>query len=328
MTRKKIIGGIVLGVAVLSLVTALLVRAGSLDRAGTGEAGPAYRGTGGSVGIIEISGMITSGGTSAGLFGESVTGSQTVMAQLRQVSENPDIKAVVLRINSPGGTPAAAQEITGEILKLKGSGVKVVSSMGDVAASGAYWIASASDKIVSNPGTITGSIGVLMQTQNYQGLFEKLGINTHTFKSGDYKDMGSPDRPLTGEEMEIFQSMVDDTYIQFLEAVSGSRKIDPDALRRLSGRVLTGRQAVNEGLVDQLGNFYDAVGLAGEMAGLGPKPRTVNLSPRGQWWRLFEQIGSSGKMGDVLLNDLRFYPGVLLICPPVQTSVAGRRVPG
>lgn len=317
MSRKKIIGGIILGVAVLSLVAAMLVRVGSLDRNSGMRSGRAYAGNRPVVAVIEINGMIVGSRSSGGLFGGGYAGSQTVMAQLRQVPANPNIKAVVLRMNSPGGTPAASQEITGEIMRLKKTGVKVVTSMSDVAASGAYWIASSSDRIVANPGTITGSIGVVMQTKNYQGLFDKLGIEGQTFKSGAYKDMGSPDRPVSEEEIKIFQEMVDDTYQQFVEVVAGSRNLSPEAIRQLNGRVLTGRQALKAGLVDQLGNFYDAVSQAGELSGLGKNPGVINLAPRRAWWGMLGDIDSSSRTEKTFREIMENF-GVLLICPPVN----------
>lgn len=309
MSWKKIIGGIVVGLAVLSLAAVLLSK-------GSGRGVESYSGEGGMIGIIEINGMIVGDYSSAGLFSGGTVGSQTIMQQLRQVSGDPSIKAVVLRINSPGGTPAASQEITDEIMRLKESGVKVVTSMGDVAASGAYWIASASDLIVANPGTLTGSIGVIMQAQNYRGLMDKLGVSTNTIKSGSYKDMGSSERPMTAEEREIFQSMVDDTYSQFVETVARGRKLNPEDIRGLNGRVLTGRQALEAGLVDKTGNLYDAISLAGEMSGLGKKPRTVDMEPRKQWWKVFDDMsGGSASVKGLDLESMESYYGVLLLCP-------------
>ncbi|MFZ5596736.1 MAG: signal peptide peptidase SppA [Bacillota bacterium] len=301
MAGKKLIGGIVLGLAVLSLVV-LLVRAGNYRQ------GPANGGLGaasgkGLVGIIEIEGVISGDYSTSALFEGSVTGARTVAEQLREVSKDPDIKAVVLRINSPGGTPAASQEIAEEVNRLRESGVKVVTSMGDVAASGAYWIASSSDMIVADPGTITGSIGVIMSTQNYRGLYDKLGIEPQTVKSGEYKDMGSSDRPMTAEERKLFQAMVDDTYEQFVETVSKGRKISPQAVRDLQGRALTGRQALNAGLVDQLGNYYDAVSLAGEISGLGKIPDTRVIGETSKWWRFLGGIeGATGSFSPVMLR--------------------------
>lgn len=316
MTGKKIIGGLVLGLALVSLLAVLLVKSGNFAGGGGNKAVGSL--AGGSVGIVDINGIIMGGNSSAALFGGNITGSETVMSQLRQVSKNPDIKAVVLRINSPGGTPAASQEITGELNRLKKSGIKIVTSMGDVAASGAYWIASASDQIVANPGTITGSIGVIMNTQNYRGLYDKLGIGSNTIKSGAYKDMGTTERPMTEEERKIFQSMVDDTYLQFIETVAGGRNISQDTIRELNGRVLTGRQAMQAGLVDRMGNLHDAVSVAGEISGLGKAPRAVNIEPRKQWWRFLDGIGSSAGMIKPAAGDPGGYCGALLLYPPVK----------
>lgn len=313
MSIKKVVGGIVIGMAVLSLVAVFWARgAGS-----GGKSGTLYSGGGDIVGILEIDGVIAGGYSSSGLFGGGMTGSQTVMDQLRDVGANPGIKAVVIRINSPGGTPAAAQEITDEIIRLKASGIKIVTSMGDTAASGAYWIASASDSIVANPGTLTGSIGVIMQAQNYRGLMDKLGIYPNTIKSGEYKDMGSPDRPMSAEERELFQSMVDDTYNQFVDTVARGRggKISPDAIRALNGRVLTGQQALNAGLVDKTGNLYDAISLAGEMSGLGKKPRTVYIGPKNQWWSFLNDNGGTAGTRSPGLDSIENYGGALLIMP-------------
>ncbi|MFZ5646412.1 MAG: signal peptide peptidase SppA [Bacillota bacterium] len=316
MTRKKIIGGLVIAAAFLSLLAALLVRAGNpADGRGEGAGG---RGSRGVVAVIDINGVIVGDESATGIFGGESVGARTVMDQIRQVSKNPDIKAVVLRINSPGGTPAASQEITEELNRLKAGGIKIVTSMGDVAASGAYWIASASDKIMANPGTITGSIGVIMQSHNLRGLYEKLGVGSETIKSGAYKDMGSSERPMSEEERRIFQSMVDDTYLQFVETVSKGRNVSPEAVRELNGRVLTGRQAMKAGLVDQMGNFYDAVSLAGEISGIGKNPRTLNLSPQNQWWRFLGDVGASAGAAYTPAGGLRDFSGVLLLSPPLK----------
>lgn len=291
----------------------IFIRSVNSGNPGIHADGSSYAG-GPAVGVIDITGVIAGGESSSSLFGEAYTGSQTIMEQLRQVSREPNIKAVVLHMNSPGGTPAASQEIADEVLRLKKSGVKVVTSMSDVAASGAYWIAATSDRIVANPGTITGSIGVIIQTKNYQGLYNKIGVEGNTFKSGIYKDMGSADRPVTKEEAQIFQSMVEDTYQQFIEIVAHHRKLDPQEIRQLNGRVLTGRQALDAGLVDKLGNFYDAVSIAGEMAGLGKDPEVLNMAPQKQWWQIFEGLEGASEVGKSPLS--RLYSDVLLICPP------------
>lgn len=293
--KRKVIAGVVVGIVLLSLVIGVAVAA----RRTAGEGAALYGRPAGAVGVISINGVIMCGRTSSGFWGTQ-TGSEDVVNRLRTAARDPGIRAVVLRLNSPGGTASGAQEIAAEVDGLRRAGKKVVASMGDVAASGAYWIASRADKVIANPGTLTGSIGVIMQTQDLRGLYEKIGVGTETFKSGPHKDMGSPARAVTPEERAIFQSMVDDIYEQFLAAVAEGRKMSLADIRRLAdGRVFTGRQAREAGLVDELGNYREAVGIAGQLAGLGRDPRVVELGPRGLWQEL---LGGSKRvaLGDVL----------------------------
>ena len=173
-----------------------------------------------------------------------------------------------LRVNSPGGSAAATQEAAAELQKLKDSGKPVVVSMGDTAASGAYWLAAYGDKIYANPSTITGSIGVYMSYYDVQGLSEKLGVREEKIKSGPHKDIFSPFRPMTEEERRLTQNMVDDMYEQFVAVVAEQRHMDGEKVRSLAdGRVFTGVQAKEAGLVDELGNYYDALGYAGSGQG-------------------------------------------------------------
>lgn len=275
--KRKVIAGIIIGVVLISLVIAAFDQGGGAGLSSKNIAG-------GAVGVIRISGAIAGGAGSAGLF-ESAVGSETIMEQLRRAAADPSIKVVLLRLNTPGGTTGASQEIALEVDRLRKSGKKVVASMGDVAASGGYWIASRCDKIVANPGTITGSIGVIMTTNDLQGLYQKLGVGNRVFKSGKYKDMGSPNRDITGEEQAIFQGMVDEMYEQFIATVSEGRHMDPDEVRKLAdGRVYTGQQALNNGLVDVLGNYYDAIGLAADLAGIKGTPEVLELTPQRTWW--------------------------------------------
>ncbi|OPZ75341.1 MAG: putative signal peptide peptidase SppA [Firmicutes bacterium ADurb.Bin456] len=272
--RKKIIAAVILGAVALSLIFAV-IRLGGSNFAGS---------TGGTeVGIICIEGVIAGGTGSGGLLGGK-GGAESIASLLREASRDPGLKAVVIRLNSPGGTPAASQEIEAEIKRLKESGKVVVASLGDVAASGAYWVAAGADRIVANPGTITGSIGVIMETANLEGLYDKIGITPQTYKSGPFKDMGSPSRPATAEERAIFQSMIEDVYEQFIETVARGRHKDPGEIKALAdGRVYTGRQARELGLVDSLGDFHDAVLLAGELAGIEGEPSIVNIGPKNFW---------------------------------------------
>jgi protease-4 len=287
--RKKFIAGLILGVVALSLVLSIAMKPGSRitedSAAGSGK-----------VGVIYIEGPIASG-RSATLF-ESQTGAEDIAASLREAARDSGLKAVVIRLNNPGGTPAASQEIDNELQRLRQSGKVVVASMGDTAASGAYWIAAGADQIVANPGTITGSIGVFMQTTNLEELYGKIGMEREIYKSGPYKDMGSTDRPVTPEERAIFQSMVDDIYNQFVEVVARGRHKDVAEVKKLAdGRVYTGRQAKELGLVDQLGDFHDAVLLAGKMAGIAGEPAIVEIGEKSLWQGLFAGVKGSTLSG-------------------------------
>ncbi len=236
------------------------------------------------VGVIEINGVL--GGESASLLTTSAADSNRIMKAIRTAAKRPDIKAVVIRINSPGGTAVAAQEIGIELDKLRKNGKPVVTSMGDVCASGGYWIACSSDYIVANGTTITGSIGAIMETSNLQGLYDKLGIRQEVFKSGEHKDIGSSAREITPEEREILQAVVSDSYAQFLKQVKQGRKgkINPGELEDIAdGRVFTGETALQMGLVDSLGNYYDAVKQAEEMAGITEESRIEVLNTEKFW---------------------------------------------
>ncbi|MDR1617121.1 MAG: signal peptide peptidase SppA [Syntrophomonadaceae bacterium] len=243
---------------------------------------------GDKVGVIEINGVISENG-SVSVFGGGGTASQSIVKAMHRVAERPDIKAVVLRINSPGGSSAASQEIGIELDRLKQSGKIIITSMGEACASGGYWIASGSDFIMANGTTLTGSIGVIMEWANLQELYEKLGIRMEVLKSGEFKDMGSSARSLTEGELQMFDAMIQDTYQQFLDKVQAGRgdKIEAEKLLEIAdGRVFTGRQALNLGLVDGLGNYYDALDKAKELAGL-PKDTGIEIINGSEFWEYF-----------------------------------------
>ena len=287
---KKIIAAVILGGVAFSLLLAVTLQRGSSSAGRNAYAG-------GEVGVIYIEGVIAGGTGSSGLFG-SQGGAESIASLLRDASRATNLRAVVIRLNSPGGTPAASQEIEAEVQRLKDSGKRVVASMGDVAASGAYWVAAGADQIVANPGTITGSIGVIMETTNLEGLYEKIGVSPDTYKSGPYKDMGSSACPATAEERAIFQSMIDDVYNQFIDAVARGRHRDASEIRPLAdGRVYTGRQAKELGLVDRLGDFHDAVLLAGELAGIEGEPAIVDIGPKNFWTNIFGSAGVKSPWG-------------------------------
>lgn len=201
--------------------------------------------------------------------------STSVIEELKEYSNDRSVKAIVLRVDSPGGGVAPSQEIYEEILKIKEK-KKVVVSMGSVAASGGYYISAPADVIVANAGTLTGSIGVIMEIPNVSGLMEKIGVETQVVKSGRHKDMASVFKSLTPEEKEILQTVLDDVHDQFIEAVSEARGMKYEVVKKLSdGRIFTGRMAKELGLVDELGNLEDAIMLAGKLAGIKGEPEVV-----------------------------------------------------
>ncbi len=213
------------------------------------------------VGVVEIKGIITD--------------SRTILKQLDDFRDNPSIKAIVLRINSPGGAVGPSQEILGEVEKIRKK-KKVVASLGTVAASGAYYIASGSDLIMADRGTATGSIGVIMEFTNVEGLTKKIGLDFFTLKSGRYKDVGSPFRTMTPEEKEYMQHLLDNIYQQFLSDVARNRKIPLETLRPLAeGKIYTGEEAKEIGLVDAFGNPEDAIEKAGRLGGIRGKVEAV-----------------------------------------------------
>ncbi|MBI4686271.1 MAG: signal peptide peptidase SppA [Nitrospirae bacterium] len=201
--------------------------------------------------------------------------SRDVIEELKKYSNDSTVKAIVIRVDSPGGAVAPSQEIYEEIKKIKAK-KKIVVSMGSVAASGGYYISAPADKIVANPGTLTGSIGVIMEIPNFEGLMDKIGVKTEVVKSGRHKDIASVFRTMSPEERGILQEVLDDVHEQFISAVAQGRKMEVRHIRRLAdGRIFTGRTAREAGLVDELGNLQDAIKLAGKLSGIKGEPEVV-----------------------------------------------------
>jgi protease-4 len=255
---------------------------------------------GDKIAIVEIKGVISQ--------------SSGIIEELQQYLEDEGVKAIILRIDSPGGGVGPAQEIYREVIKIKGK-KKVVTSMGSVAASGGYYIASASDRIVANPGTITGSIGVIMQFSNLEELLKKIGIKGVVIKSGEHKDIGSPFREMTPEEKRIMQEVLENVHQQFIQAVAEGRKLDRSKVVQIAdGRIMTGEQAKNLGLVDQMGNLQDTIDITAKMVGIVGKPIVLYPKKRISIWELLMRDMASAII-DVLnekgyeFNYRLFLPG-------------------
>ncbi|MDX9758765.1 MAG: signal peptide peptidase SppA [Bacteroidota bacterium] len=207
---------------------------------------------------------------------DAIVDAEDVIRQLRKYRQRSSVKAIVLRLDSPGGAVVPSHEIHDEVRRTRRLGTPVVASMGSVAASGAYYIACAADRIVANPGSITGSIGVVSEFANFQPLLEKIGIENTTITSGEYKDTGNPTRRMRANEREYLQHTIDNIYEQFVDIVVRGRRMDADSVRALAdGRIFTGQQAVANGLVDTLGTLSTAVRIAGNLGKIKGEPRVM-----------------------------------------------------
>lgn len=232
------------------------------------------------IGVIQIFSPITYSGESGGVLNTRRDGALYWLDLLKKAEQDDQIKVVVLRLNTPGGTIAATQEIYNQILRLRKKDKLVVVSMGDITASGGYYIASAADYVVANPGTLTGSIGVIMTGIDLSDLFQRFGIRYNVLKSGTYKDGLASYRKMTPEERELFQSVVMDAYWQFFNAVKEGRKLTDAELRKVAdGRILTAQQAIKHKLVDELGDYQKTIEIAAEKAGLGKNYVVEDIVP-------------------------------------------------
>lgn len=261
------------------------------------------------IAVVYAEGSINSG--KEGEPGEIYDGKYVKM--LREIRNNNNIKAVVLRINSPGGSSLASENILREVSLIRQSGRPVVVSMGDVAASGGYYIACPADKIFANQGTVTGSIGVIAEWLNYKDLAEWAKVKPVVFKSGEFKDTGSPTRELTDREKEYFQAMINELYAQFVDAVTDGRKgkgnqddkLDKEKVKALAdGRVYTGEAAVKNGLVDEIGNYEDALKATAEMVGIKGEPQIVTPPKPKEGFSLLDLLLGSTKIEEFSPSQL------------------------
>lgn len=250
-------GGVWLGVLVMFLVAVASLRG---SEGGTPAFGP-------QVAIVELEGVILD--------------VEDLVRELRRHRDNPLVRAVVVRINSPGGVVGPTQEVHQAVQRLRAAGKPVVASLGAVAASGGYYIAVAADQIYANPGTLTGSIGVIMQMPNLESLLKKVGVDYVVVKAGQFKDIGNMSRTMTPEERRVLQALLDDVHSQFIHAVADGRKLPAaDVTRFADGRIFSGAQAKDLKMVDTLGSLEDAVNRAATMAGLPVPPRVITPRKR------------------------------------------------
>jgi protease-4 len=234
--------------------------------------GRTYYSAGDSVYEIRLEGVISAEQYSGLLSGGTVT-PEYVIGQLDAAESNPSVKAILIRVNSPGGSPSASQEIYEEIRKIE---KPVVVSVSETCASGAYYVSCAADKIIANRSSSVGSIGVIMQIPNYEDLYEKLGIKYTTIKQGKYKDIGSSDRPITAEERKLLEAQLKVIYQQFISDVAEARNMEVSEVEELAtGWVFLGTEALDLGLIDGIGNYKDAIDVAAELGGIEGEPVVI-----------------------------------------------------
>ena len=243
------------------------------------------------VAVIDVTGIISK--------------SDATIKLIHTYRDDPSVKAIVMRIDSPGGSVAPVQEIYTELEKIE---KPIVASMGGSAASGGYYVACAADTILANPGTLTGSIGVIMQFTRMKGLYDKVGLEHQVIKSGQFKDTGSPFRTLTEEEQAVLQATVDDVYNQFVDTIAEARGdllTRTEVVELADGRIFSGKQALDSKLIDQLGNLPDAIKIAGELGGIEGKPKVLRKEKKTS---LFEQLVGIKQMP--AFDEMFSLPGV------------------
>ncbi|MBI3794442.1 MAG: signal peptide peptidase SppA [Nitrospinae bacterium] len=288
--RKGILAGVLILfalVAVFAVFSALSPSEQFGDPSGFGRE---------KIGVVEIFGPIMQ--------------SDDVVTQIHKFADDGSIKAIIIRIDSPGGAVAPSQEIYNAVVKARKS-KKVVASMATVAASGGYYIAVGAEKIFANPGSITGSIGVIMGFVDLQELMKKIGLQGVVIKSGPYKDIGANDRPFTDADRKVLQDVIDDVYAQFVSAVAKGRGLDEAKVRALAdGRVYSGRMAKERGMIDELGGMDEAADYTAKIAGIKGKPKLVRERPK--FGLLKEILGEKiSTKFDWLVNEASVHkPGV------------------
>jgi protease-4 len=268
MSRRTVVVLLVVAGVLLAVVLGLML---AVFVAGSESNVPGLKSWNKALGYVEIEGTI-------------VDATETVR-QLKALEHNSQVKGIIIRVNSPGGVTSPSHEIYEEIRRIRDEGMPIIVSMGSLAASGGYYVSAPATRIVANPQTLTGSIGVIMEFPVLKSLMDKIGVKVEVVKSRVHKDIGSPFREMTDQDRELLQGVVADAYDQFVSIVSTERKIPEDSVRAFAdGRIMTGRQALAYGLVDTLGTFEDAKRIAAALCGIEGEPRLIRPSRRLRSW--------------------------------------------
>ncbi|TVR73194.1 MAG: signal peptide peptidase SppA [Sphaerobacteraceae bacterium] len=290
--QLKWVGAIIVG---LVFVTSMVCIGGVILLGVTQSDGP----SGDHVAVVKVHGSIMTR-DQGGLFAADGASAERLVAELREIREDGSAQAVLLDVDSPGGTALASEQIHAEILRVQDAGIPVVAYFGTSATSGAYYVSAPAEVIVANAATVTGSIGVIAQVPNLEELYEKIGIEMQVIAVGEFKDMMQPSRSLTEEERQIIVDIQMETYDAFVAVIANGRDMTEDEVRELAdGRVYSGLQALDNGLVDEIGDYSYAVSVAGELAGLGDDPPLRDYSPSAPgFWDIF--FGVTGR--DIQIN--------------------------
>jgi len=264
----------ILGIILFFMAGFLLLIVGVVTSSIPAETEVVTRGNGEKIAVVEVFGPIQS--------------STETNRQLKEYAEDQSIKAILLHVDSPGGSVVASQEIYEQVRSVRDDGKPVIVSMGSLAASGGYYVSCGASRIVANRGTLTGSIGVIAEFLQLREALDKLGVDVKVIKSGHLKDAGSHVRDMTGEDERYFQSLMDEVHLQFADVVVQEREMEMEKVLELAdGRVFTGEDALAKGLVDTIGTFEDAISIAAEMAGIEGEPALVRQRKRRVWWESF-----------------------------------------
>ncbi len=301
MKRSTVWFLVILGILLLFAVTGSLFLLAVFTSVSEEET-EVVSGSGDKIAVVDLTGTILQ--------------SDNVVRQIKKYREDRSIKGILLHVDSPGGGVVASQEIYEEVKRTRESSKPIVVSMGALAASGGYYVSCPANRIVANPGTLTGSIGVISQFMHFDPLMEKIGIGVNTIKSGKFKDAGNPYREMTPDDRAYFQGMMDEVHRQFIAVVEENRRLDHDTVVKYAdGRVFTGEQAVALGLVDTIGSYEDAVRITAGLAGIHGEPSIVKEKKRRQ--TLLDFL-----FGDVKVDDLIGVKDKLLNQPILQYRMA------